>query len=95
MRERPGLASSWDRTGGNYDANYYGFPPGFIEGDLDVTAATLAGPEIIYRFSMPHRTATQRFAIRMYFDGETTPRIDTDSEQILGGTCFGASCRPS
>ncbi|MEZ4652846.1 MAG: DUF2961 domain-containing protein [Candidatus Eisenbacteria bacterium] len=82
---RPGLASSWDRTGGNIDADNYESPPGRIFGDLDVTAATILGPGIIYRFWMPHRTATTPFAVRMYFDGETTPRIDTDSQQILDG----------
>jgi hypothetical protein len=84
--ERPGLASSWDRTGGIIDYNHYESPPGQIWGDLDVTAATLKGPGIIYRFWMPHRIAAQPFEIRMYFDGETTPRIATDSHQILEGT---------
>ena len=85
-RARTGLASSTDPAGGILDYNHYEFPPGLIWNDLDVTAATLRGPGIIYRFWMPHRTATQPFAIRMYFDGEATPRIDTDSGQILGGT---------
>lgn len=83
---RAGLASSTDPGGGAVDNNHYEFPPGHLDGDYDVTAATLRGPGIIYRFWMPHYTATRPFAIRMYFDGETTPRIDTDSEQILGGT---------
>lgn len=81
-----GLASTWDRSGGSLDYNHYEYPTGLIYGDRDVTAATIRGPGIIYRFWMPHFTATRPFAIRMYFDGETTPRIDTDSRQILGGT---------
>lgn len=83
--ERPGLASSWDPAGGMFDFNHYEYPPGQISGDLDVTAATLKGPGILYRFWMPHLAAAQPFAIRMYFDGETTPRIDTDSDRILTG----------
>ncbi|MFN8179315.1 MAG: DUF2961 domain-containing protein [bacterium] len=83
--ERASLASSYDRSGGEEDANQYEYPPGEIHGDLDVIAGTLRGPGAIYRFWMPHATATRSFAIRMYFDGESTPRIDTDSGQILGG----------
>ncbi|MFN8179314.1 MAG: DUF2961 domain-containing protein [bacterium] len=86
--ERAVLASSWDRTGGDVDANQYESPTGLIQGDRNVTAATLRGPGIIYRFWMPHYTATRPFAIRMYFDGESSPRIDSDTGQILGGT-FG------
>lgn len=85
-RARTGLACSWDPAGGPLDYNHYESPPGLIWTDLDVTAATLRGPGVIYRFWMPHRTAQQPFAVRMYFDGEATPRIDTNSGQILGGT---------
>jgi hypothetical protein len=84
-QERPGLASSYDRAGGMIDYNHYEFPPGMIYGNLNVTAATIRGPGIIYRFWMPHRIAASPFAIRMYFDGEATPRIDTNSDQILRG----------
>ena len=83
--ERAGLASSWDRTGGHYDANQYESPPGLILDDRDVVAATLTGPGILERFWMPHFAAGQPFALRMYFDGETVPRLDTDSGQLLGG----------
>jgi hypothetical protein len=82
---RTGLASSYDRAGGIIDYNHYEYPPGLIDGDLDVIAATIHGPGILYRFWMPHYTALRPFAIRMYFDGETTPRINSDSRQILGG----------
>jgi hypothetical protein len=91
--ERAALASSWDRLGGHIDANQYESPPGLILGDLGVVAATLRGPGIIERFWMPHFTATQPFAIRMYFDGETVPRIASDSGQLLGGT-FGYFAAP-
>jgi hypothetical protein len=83
---RGGLASSWDRAGGILDYNHYEYPPGQLWGDLNVTAATLRGPGIIYRFWMPHAIAVTPFAIRMYFDGEATPRINTNSGQVLGGT---------
>lgn len=86
------LASSWDRTGGHIDANQYEWPPGVITGDQDVIAATLTGPGVIQRFWMPHAAAGRPFALRMYFDGEATPRLDTDTGQLLGGalTAFAA-----
>jgi hypothetical protein len=93
LGERAALASSWDRLGGHIDANQYESPPGLILGDLGVVAATLRGPGIIERLWMPHFTATQPFAIRMYFDGETVPRIASDSGQLLGGT-FGYFAAP-
>ena len=83
--ERAGMASSWDRTGGHYDANQYESPPGLILDNRDVVAATLTGPGVIQRFWMPHFAAGRPFRLRMYFDGETTPRLDTDSGQLLGG----------
>ncbi len=91
--ERGGLASSWDPAGGMLDYNHYEHPPGQIWGNLDVTAATIRGPGILYRFWMPHFTATQEFAVRMYFDGEATPRLDTTSDQILEGE-FGYFAAP-
>ena len=91
--ERAGLASSWDRSGGSVDANHYEQPPGLIQGDLDTVAATLVGPGIIHRFWMPHRAAAEPFVLRMYFDGETEPRIDTDSGQLLDGA-FGYFASP-
>jgi hypothetical protein len=84
--EDAGLASSWDRTGGSIDANHYEEPQGLVLDDRDTVAATLAGPGIIYRFWMPHRAAATPFAVRMYFDGETTPRIQSDSGELLGGS---------
>lgn len=68
-----GLASSWDRAGGHFDANQYEFPPGLIYGNLDTVAKTITGPGIVYRFWMSHFAAVKPFVVRMYFDGETTP----------------------
>lgn len=83
--ERGGLASSWDRSGGSVDANRYEWPTGLILDDRDTIAATIEGPGILWRFWMPHRTAAESFALRLYFDGESVPRIDTDSAQLLDG----------
>src|SRR5262249_23423342 len=69
---RAGLASSYDRTDGNGDCCWYESPEGFQWGSGTCTAATITGPGIIYRFWMPHQTADHAFAVRMYFDGETT-----------------------
>ncbi len=79
-----GLASSWDRTGGHFDANQYESPPGLVLEDLGVVAATLTGPGVVDRVWMTHAAASQPFAIRMYFDGETTPRLETTSDALLG-----------
>jgi len=85
LGDRTGLASSWDRTGGSTDANWYESPPGLQLGNVDTIAATLTGPGIIFRFWMPHRAAETPFALRMYFDGESSPRIGTDSRTLLDG----------
>ncbi|MBN2271954.1 MAG: DUF2961 domain-containing protein [Sedimentisphaerales bacterium] len=88
-----GLASSYDRQGGNDDYSHYEEPNGLRTGNEIVTAATLSGPGIIYRFWMPHLTAKRNFIVRMYFDGEEAPRIDTDSLDLLGGA-FGYFSSP-
>jgi hypothetical protein len=80
-----GLASSYDRMGGNNDFSYYEFPPGLITGDVNAIVKTIEGPGIIYRFWMPHVMARRNFVVRMFFDGEATPRIDTDSTAIMNG----------
>ena len=80
------VASSYDRSGGNNDWNYYEFPTGHVTTETTATIKTIQGPGIIYRFWMPHIMSKNHYAVRMYFDGETTPRIDTDSTAILGGT---------
>lgn len=86
MGVRPGLASSYDRSGANDDYNHYEWPEGLIEDDHPTIVKTIAGPGVIYRFWMPHRTANQHFEVRLYFDGEPTPRIDTLSDVLFGGT---------
>ncbi|MCK5472807.1 MAG: DUF2961 domain-containing protein, partial [Planctomycetes bacterium] len=80
------IASSYDRSGGNIDWNYYESPTGHVTTEITTTIKTIQGPGIIYRFWMPHIMSKNHYAVRMYFDGETTPRIDTDSTAILGGT---------
>lgn len=80
-----GLASSYDRSGGNADYSHYESPPGLITEDVNAIAKTIEGPGVIYRFWMPHVMARRNFAVRMFFDGEATPRIDTDSTAIMGG----------
>lgn len=93
--ERAGLASSYDRAGGNFDFSHYENTDGTCPNTTDtcrnagpVTVATLAGPGVIHRFWMPHFTSNQVFAVRMFFDGEATPRIDTTSVDLLNGN-FG------
>lgn len=81
-----GLASSYDRSGENADYSHYEWPEGLIREEVPATVKTIEGPGVIYRFWMPHLTANRSFDVRMYFDGETTPRIDTTSDVLLGGT---------
>ena len=78
-----GLASSYDRSGGNADYSHYESPPGLIQEDVNAVVKTIEGPGIIYRFWMPHVMARRQFVVRMYFDGEATPRIDTDSNAVM------------
>lgn len=83
-----GLASSYDRAGGNLDYSQYEEPNGVRTADEIVTVKTISGPGIIHRFWMPHMTANRNFLLRMYIDGEQVARIDTSSAEILGGS-FG------
>ena len=85
---KAGLASSYNRSGGNGDYSHYESPEGLITEEVVATVKTIEGPGVIYRFWMPHVMARRHFVVRMYFDGEATPRIDTDSTAIMGGT-FG------
>ncbi len=80
-----GLASSYDRTGGNRDWSYYELPEGQIETETTCTIKTIQGPGVIYRFWMPHCISQDSYVVRMYFDGESTPRIDTMSDTIYDG----------
>ncbi|MHC4221512.1 MAG: DUF2961 domain-containing protein [Planctomycetota bacterium] len=80
-----GLASSYDRTGENGDWSWYESPDGLIDTETTCTIKTIQGPGIIYRFWMPHYMARHGYVVRMYFDGESTPRIDTMSNTLLEG----------
>ena len=80
-----GLASSYDRSGGSEDYSNYESPPGLITEDVNAIVKTIEGPGVIYRFWMPHAMAKQHFIVRMFFDGEETPRIDTDSTAVMNG----------
>ena len=82
---KSGLASSYDRTGGNDDWNYYEWPTGQINTETVCTVKTIQGPGVIYRFWMPHLTGRQGYVVRMYFDGEPIPRIDTMSDTVFDG----------
>jgi len=84
---KAGLASSYDRDGGNQDRCHYEWPIGHQGGiNVDpVTVATLAGPGVITRFWMPHRCANAGFKVKMYADGGITPILVTDSDTLLGG----------
>jgi hypothetical protein len=82
-----GLASSYDRSGGNYDWNHYHSPTGLLDDPADdgvsVTVAELTGPGVLTRFWMPHAAADTSYPLKVYVDGQL--RIDTDSDVYLGG----------
>jgi len=80
-----GLASSFDRMGENSDYSQYEYPSDLQFGEVQAIVKTLTGPGEITRFWMPHLTAKKSFAVKMYFDGETTPRINTTSDVLLKG----------
>lgn len=80
-----GLASSYDRSGGNDDYCHYESPPGLITEDVNAIVKTIEGPGVIYRFWMPHVMARRHFVVRMFFDGKETASIDTNSTAIMNG----------
>ncbi|MHC4090005.1 MAG: DUF2961 domain-containing protein [Planctomycetota bacterium] len=80
-----GLASSYDRGGENFDFSQYEWPEGLVLEEVVATVKTIPGPGVIYRFWMPHLTANRIFDVRMYFDDEPTPRIDTTSDVLFAG----------
>lgn len=82
---RAGLASSYDRAGGNSDYSQYEDPLGLIYDPIPCTVKTLTGPGVVWRFWMPHHTSNQVFPVRFFFDDELTPRIDTTSNVWLYG----------
>ncbi len=79
------LASSYDRSDGNRDYSYYEFPEGPLVEPQEVTVKTIDGPGVITRFWMPHCMARRQFTVKMFFDGQQSPTIDTDSTQIMEG----------
>ncbi|MCK6456196.1 MAG: DUF2961 domain-containing protein [Phycisphaerae bacterium] len=88
-RWRPGtravLASSYDRTGGNADYCWYESPPGLQYAPGVCTVRTISGPGVVRRFWMPHYTSNFQFLVRLYFDDDPVPRIDTTSDEFFAG----------
>jgi len=77
-----GLASSYDRTGGNRDYNQYEGSTEMEANEIDpVTVVTLEGPGVITRFWMPHAAANSAFTVKMTIDGQV--EINTDSNTLL------------
>jgi len=89
-----GIATSYDRDGGNNDYNWYEWPEGFQDPEeqevesIPTRIVTLTGPGIITRFHMPHADADEAFTVRLTIDG--TVRIDTNSDAFLDGSYLGA-----
>ncbi len=85
-----GMASSYDRSGGNLDFNHYLWPTGYqdssqqTEPSIPTIVAEIEGPGVLTRFWMPHAAADKAFVLKMTID-ETTV-IDTDSDAFLGGS---------
>jgi hypothetical protein len=69
-----GLASSYDRTGGNNDFSNFD-APGLI--------SQVTGPGVVTRVWMPHGSANIPRPIRVYVDGQL--RINTNSDDLLEG----------
>ena len=82
---RAGLASSYDRSGANHDYSWYEWPEGLQKTETPAIIRTINSPGVVYRFWMPHVTADCGFMVRMFFDGEQTPRIDTTSDAVYDG----------
>ena len=87
-----GLASSYDRDGGNDDYSQYEFPEGLQTTSVDTVVKTLDGPGVITRFWMPHREANRAFEVRMTLDGVPL-KIDTNTNTLLDGN-FGYMSSP-
>jgi len=101
-----GLASSYDRLGGNNDYSQYDNddPLGVQKDNQWHTVRTLTGPGVITRFWMPEKTSERIFNIKIYFDDSATAAIDTTSKDLfdgaysyfssplVGSTCKGCVC---
>ncbi len=83
-------ASSYDRSGGNADYNHYDQPPGIQWPDVDpVVIRDMSGPGVITRMWMPRATALAAFKLRVFFDNEPAPRIDTFTHNFYWGNVAG------
>jgi len=84
------LSSSYDRTGGNNDYNYYISPTGEVKtvGTWAV-AAQYTGAGVLNRMWMPHGIANLNVPLRLTIDGSTV--ISTDSKTLFGGGVAGLS----
>lgn len=86
-----GLASSYDRSGGNNDRNQYLSPSGYLnqpeDDGITVIAAEATGPGMITRMWMPHATANAgaggALPLRIYLDGQLA--IDTNTDTFFDG----------
>lgn len=79
-----GLASSYDRAGGNNDFGQYESPTGLVTTTINTVVKTITGPGVLTRFWMPHATADYAFTVKLTIDG--TVVIDTKSNTLLGGS---------
>jgi len=80
-----GMASSYDRTGGNHDWSYYEWPTGAVSTETVCRVQTINGPGVIYRFWMPHVMANDGYVVKMFFDNDSTLLIDTWSNLLFNG----------
>jgi hypothetical protein len=91
------MISSYDREpadGTNRDYNYYEWPAGFQDSNLQadasiptVIAEEIVGPGILTRFWMPHAAADEGFTVKITIDGATV--INTNSNAFLDGSYLG------
>ncbi len=80
MDARAGGQSSYDRTGGNNDyGNYL-----YTDANGDKVLLDLLGPGTVYRMWFTGFIPEQA-SIKVYFDGETTPRINMLIRDLVAG----------
>jgi D-arabinan exo alpha-(1,3)/(1,5)-arabinofuranosidase (non-reducing end) len=76
-----GSVSSYDRTGGNDDG--FSGTYSFVRKEADaLVLADLEGPGVVYRIWTPTPTDDP---VELYFDGETTPRIELPFRDLFTG----------
>jgi hypothetical protein len=80
-----GMASSFDRTGGNDDG--FSGRHSFIrkEGERRLVLADLKGPGVVHRIWTPTPTDDP---VAFYFDGEQTPRLRLPFSDLFSGKVF-------